>query len=46
MGRPGVNGVSYRVCGVQLRAVLLHTIVCFADARWEVRRMAEQLVRV
>lgn len=29
---------------VQLRAILLHTTVCFADARWEVRRMAEQVL--
>eukprot|EP01043_Picozoa_sp_COSAG02_P020762 COSAG02_NODE_1031_length_15073_cov_13.084279_8_plen_862_part_01 len=31
-------------CKLQLRAILCHTVVCFGDTRWEVRRMAAQVL--
>lgn len=31
-------------CQLQLRAILCHTVVCFGDTRWEVRRMAAQVL--
>ena len=31
-------------CQIQLRAILCHTVVCFGDTRWEVRRMAAQVL--
>lgn len=31
-------------CQLELRAILCHTVVCFGDTRWEVRRMAAQVL--
>ena len=40
----GRTGISTQKPALDLRRVLLHTLACFGDARWEVRRMAGQVL--